>query len=136
MYYNPYSATDGFKDELLVGQKMPGSENYGYDALAKYTVSGEEALEKSTEVAKAEGKGMFERPLSRETEADKNGDKRRLDRKLSRTLYLLVKGKEEKGIMYGEEGLTTGKDGWMFPASNVTGKESVKQVCVVGGCHG
>ena len=58
--------------------------------------------------------GAIERPLSPWTEADKNKDVRRLDRKLARTLYLVVK-REDGG-------------GWGLPAGEVIGRENLHQV--------
>ncbi len=58
----------------------------------------------------------IERPLSRFTEADKKNDVRRLDRKLTQTLYLLVK--KETG-------------GWGFPSGELEGRENLHQVCVL-----
>lgn len=121
LYYNPYSKTDGFKDELLVGQEPWKKADYGYEELVKYTVTGEESLEKEAKEATDESKKNFERPYPRETEADRTGDKHRLDRKLSRTMYLLVKGAPEEGE-YG------GKNGWRFPMSRLAGRENIRSV--------
>jgi large subunit ribosomal protein L46 len=57
----------------------------------------------------------IEPPPSRVTEADEKGDVRRLDRKLDRTLYLVVKG----------------KDGWAFPADVIPEGENLHQVCTL-----
>lgn len=54
-----------------------------------------------------------ERPMLRETEADKTNDVKRLDRKLDRTLYLVVKTKEGK---------------WEFPTAPVTTDEALHEV--------
>jgi large subunit ribosomal protein L46 len=54
-----------------------------------------------------------ERPMPRVTEADKKGDERSLDRRLDRTLYLLVKGSEGR---------------WEFPASALIGRENLHEV--------
>lgn len=113
--YNPYGEL-GWNDELLVGD-----ENSESSCLM-------ESLVKDAEVRAVEGKdgkpmeakgdadgegGKVERPLSTWTEADKAKDVRRLDRKLARTLYLVVK--RENG-------------GWGFPAGELIGRENLHQV--------
>lgn len=55
----------------------------------------------------------IERPLGRETEADRAGDTTRLDRKLDRTLYLVVK---------------RGQKFWEFPQSLVHPDEALHEV--------
>jgi 8-oxo-dGTP pyrophosphatase MutT (NUDIX family) len=60
----------------------------------------------------------IERPLTRITEADRKGDQRRLDRKLNRTLYLVVKREGAYG-------------GWGFPSGRVEGRENLHQVCFI-----
>jgi large subunit ribosomal protein L46 len=57
--------------------------------------------------------------LRRRTEADERGDLRSLERRLQRTLYLLVK---TKGKDLG------GKDVWKFPSAPVIGFEGLKEV--------
>ncbi|CZT03486.1 related to mitochondrial ribosomal protein L17 [Rhynchosporium agropyri] len=53
-----------------------------------------------------------EKPLSRFTESDRKNDLRKLDRKLARTLYLLVKNKS--GV-------------WGFPRGDLEGRENLHQ---------
>lgn len=60
------------------------------------------------------GETTVGRPLSRFTEADKKRDMQRLDRALTRTLYLVVKRKGS---------------GWGFPAGELVGRENLHQVC-------
>ncbi|CAN8096770.1 unnamed protein product [Discula destructiva] len=55
---------------------------------------------------------QIERPLPRETEADRTGDVRRLDRALSRTLYLVVK--DQRGR-------------WHFPTDDVRPDEGLHE---------
>jgi len=119
--YNPYGV-NGWNDELLLG-----------DTLSE-TGSMVEALVRDAEVRAIEGKdgkavvleegekgilmekeGRVEMPLERITEADKEKDFKRLDRKLGRTLYLVVKRKE---------------GGWGFPAGELVERESLHQVCL------
>jgi large subunit ribosomal protein L46 len=114
--YNAYGE-EGWNDELLVG-----------DGLSE-TGAVVESLVRDSEVRAVEGKGgqvvevgekggdRAERPLGRRTGADESGDVRRLDRRLGRTLYLLVKGGGEKGK-------------WRFPAGRVEGRENLHQVCL------
>lgn len=56
---------------------------------------------------------VVEKPLSRYGEADRTGDEKRLDRQMTRTLYLVVK---------------RGKH-WMFPTGDMVGRENLHQVC-------
>ena len=67
------------------------------------TVEPEEELKESEIVIDAQ---------SRETEADRTGDERSLDRRLDRTLYLLVKR----------------QSGWGFPGGAVEGSELLHEV--------
>ena len=104
--YNAYGEY-GWNDELLVGAKESEPEVQV------------EALLKDAEVeAEDEGpvkKAKVEKPMPRVTEADTNGDLRSLNRLMTRTLYLVVKGSE---------------GGWGFPAGLLTGKESLQRVCI------
>lgn len=109
--YNPYAET-GWNDEVLVGVET------GQRATREALV--EDAVNRglSAEEAGAEEEEVVERPLERWTEADASKDVRRLDRKLTRTLYLVVKNGEGK---------------WQFPAGELVGRENLHQVrCVVG----
>jgi hypothetical protein len=54
-----------------------------------------------------------ERPSPRITEADRAGDVSTLNRKLDRTLYLLIKNKEGR---------------WRFPEDRIYGRENLHQV--------
>jgi len=75
-----------------------------------------EVKEGEGEVELGAGEGKVEKPLSRVTESDRKGDVRRLDRQLTRTLYLLVK--PEKGS-------------WRFPQGVLEGRENLHQVCSI-----
>ncbi len=73
----------------------------------------EEAEQAETTAAESKKKKeKFERPMPRVTEADKVGDLRSLNRALTRTLYLVVKGRGQ----------------WRFPSSVLEGKESLHTV--------
>lgn len=102
--YQPYGKL-GWNDEVLVGDKLSEprvmAETLIKDAVM--TVDGDEQVEQEA----------IEHPLERWTEADKTKDTKRLDRKLARTLYLLVKGE-------------TGK--WGLPSGPLIGRENLHQV--------
>lgn len=116
--YNAYGK-EGWNDELLMGAKEAEPENQL------------EALVRDAEVEVKEGEGEegaeqrgqqevqkepVQRPMPRVTEADRMGDTKSLDRRLERTLYLVVKeGKESGGR-------------WWFPSDGLTGKESLHTV--------
>ncbi|KAN0095855.1 39S mitochondrial ribosomal protein L46 domain containing protein [Hyaloscypha variabilis] len=126
---------EAWNDELLVsgldtagGVKESGGENgLGKMGLAEpqHLIS---TLLKESRVRAIEGKDgaavevqegdvvhvdrELERPLKRFTDADRKGEFTRLDRRLERTLYLLVK--REGG-------------GWGFPAGEVEGREGLHQ---------
>ncbi|KAF3294211.1 54S ribosomal protein L17 mitochondrial, variant 2 [Orbilia oligospora] len=111
--YNPYG-DEHWKDELRYGDSPQEDENMDYDSLVKYTVSGEDISASDTEEEIA-AKKLMTKPLPRETEADLNNDTRSLNRKLSRTLYLLVKrGDRENNT-------------WKFPQANIEGRQNLKQ---------
>lgn len=86
-------------DELLVGDELSSQENV-VESLLKDAAA---RVSEDAEVIPEADVVPVERPSPRETEADKKGDVKRLDRALDRTLYLVVKGKE----------------GWGFPADRL-----------------
>jgi large subunit ribosomal protein L46 len=122
---------EAWNDELLTGDPDAGKigKELGKLGLAepKWIV---ESLVKDAKIRAVEGKdgaaveveeGMedakdlvVEKPLSRYSEADRKNDYKRLDRAMSRTLYLLVKGKDDK---------------WGFPAAELIQRENLHQVC-------
>lgn len=121
--YDPYGE-EGWNDELLVGDGRSGKKEL-VDVLVRDSEEvkgGKDGVDGKLgvvgvkgEVAKVdvEGGEGTERPLGRLTESDFKRDLRRLDRKLGRTLYLVVK-REGK---------------WMFPEGEVVGRENLLQVC-------
>ncbi|KAI7600698.1 50S ribosomal subunit L30, partial [Hortaea werneckii] len=118
--YNAYG-DEGWNDEVLVGDDVsePSTtvERLIRDAEGRPIVDvesqKEEEEQKSVEGAKRELQRVeVERPMSRETEADRKNDQRSLNRKLDRALYLMVKNKE--GI-------------WRFPEDRVYGRENLHQ---------
>jgi large subunit ribosomal protein L46 len=123
---------EGWNDEVLVSElEQGGKGKMGRMGLAepKYIV---DTLVRDARVRAVEGKDgaavevqegeelvgdkEVERPLGRWTDADRKGDLKRLDRRLARTLYLVVKR---------EEG------GWGFPAGELVGRENLHQVGLV-----
>jgi large subunit ribosomal protein L46 len=104
--YQPYGKL-GWNDEVLVGDNISEPqvmvETLVKDAVMR--VEGEEELETM--------EANVERPLERWTEADKMRDMKRLDRKLARTLYLLVKAENGK---------------WTLPSGTLVGRENLHQV--------
>lgn len=106
--YNAY-AKEGWNDEVLVGAKESEPEAQ-VDALLRDAEVEGLTGEEGQEVKKQE----IEKPMPRITEADQVGDTKSLDRKLQRTLYLVVReGKEGK---------------WWFPNDMLVGKESLHTV--------
>lgn len=76
-------------DELLIEQ---GNELMSPDFIReKLYLDAESRVSEDGERLSFEDRLRIERPLSRETEADKTGDVMRLDRKMDRTLYLVVR---------------------------------------------
>ncbi|KAI7205887.1 hypothetical protein KC324_g22 [Hortaea werneckii] len=110
-----------WNDEVLVGDDVsePSTtvERLIRDAEGRPIVDvesqKEEEEQKSVEGAKRELQRVeVERPMSRETEADRKNDQRSLNRKLDRALYLMVKNKEGS---------------WRFPEDRVYGRENLHQ---------
>ncbi|OAA67448.1 50S ribosomal subunit L30 [Cordyceps fumosorosea ARSEF 2679] len=99
------NAATAWDDELLVGDALSAPET----ATASLLKDAQARVSDDAEVIKAEDLVEAPAPAPRETEADRKGDVRRLDRKLDRTLYLVVKG----------------KDGWGFPADVLAESENL-----------
>ncbi|KAL8914491.1 MAG: hypothetical protein Q9171_000844 [Xanthocarpia ochracea] len=103
--YNAY-AKEGWNDEVLVGAKESEPEAQVEALLWDAEVEGLKG-EEEQEVKKHE----VEKPMPRFTKADEVGDTKSLDRKMQRTLYLVVReGREGK---------------WWFPNDVLVGKESL-----------
>ncbi|KAF8423647.1 putative 54S ribosomal protein L17, mitochondrial [Tirmania nivea] len=113
--YNPYK--EGWKDELMVGDYRWKKEDFGYQEFMETTVSGDEVSETLEGDVAGEVKKSVNRPMPRTTEADLKNDTKSLDRKLSRTLYLLVK-KPQKG------------HAWKFPQADLIGQENLKEAAM------
>lgn len=127
--YNAYDE-ENWNDEVLIGSKLGEPEDIVEklirDAEGKDIIEGEpqgdaetggEAVSgdpKAGEGArKPVGEIAVERPMSRITEADEQNDVQSLNRKLDRSLYLLVQNKDGQ---------------WRFPEDRVYGKENLHQV--------
>ncbi|KAI1404019.1 39S mitochondrial ribosomal protein L46-domain-containing protein [Hypoxylon fuscum] len=99
---------NAWNDELLVGSTLSNEDRVREillkDAENRVTEDGEEA--DPEEIV------PVERPTDRITEADKTNDVRRLDRKLDRTLYLIVQGSDGK---------------WQFPTEDVPTEEHLHE---------
>ncbi|KAL8707879.1 MAG: hypothetical protein Q9220_007163 [cf. Caloplaca sp. 1 TL-2023] len=104
--YNAY-AKEGWNDELVVGARESEPEEQVEALLRDAEVEVPQEGEESQEVKKE----VVERPMPRVTEADRVGDMRSLDRRLQRTLYLVVKSRDD-----GD---------WWFPSDSLVGKESL-----------
>lgn len=94
-------------DELRVGDARSSQESL-VDSLLR---DAETRVSDEAEELAPEDVVPVERPLEREAEADRTNDASRLDRKLDRTLYLVVKG----------------GDGWGFPADVMAKDENLHE---------
>lgn len=125
--YNAYGPRQ-WADELLVGDNSHKSEDNGYQYLVDTTVTGEEetlaiAAARAEAAKEAEARGevvehsseIIAKPFPRVSKADLENDTRSLDRKMSRTLYLLVKKNRLE-------------NSWRFPQSLLVGKENLLEV--------
>lgn len=99
---------NSWNDELLVGSTL-SDEDRLRDILLK---DAESRVTEDGDRADPDEIVPVERPMNRITEADTTNDLRRLDRKLDRTLYLVVKNGE--GV-------------WQFPTDNVPPDEHLHE---------
>lgn len=104
-------ASRAWDDELLVGDKLSRHET-SVELLLKDAVM---RVSDDAEIIPEEDRVPPEAPQPRVSEADKKGDKTRLDRAMDRTLYLVVKrdGKDAK---------------WEFPAAALSTEENLHEV--------
>lgn len=93
-------------DELGSGRRVVKEETVETEADDMDVVTGES-------IRKTEKKIVIPRPLPRETEADRTNDLKSLNRKLDRSLYLLIKRKDGQ---------------WRFPEDRLYGRENLHQV--------
>lgn len=105
---------DAWDDELLLdlGPKL-ADPDYVRETLY---IEAESRVSEDGELLNFEDRLRIERPLPRKTEADRTEDVRRLDRKLDRTLYLVVK-----------EGVAP-HDRWVFPQDDCRTDEPLHEV--------
>lgn len=122
--YNAYT-DEAWNDEILMGNKVSEPEDVIKKLLADESREGRSLGEKKELTEEGEVKEKGEDPMAglrRETEADRKEDTKSLERKLDRTLYLLVR-RGEKGLQGERE-----KRCWGFPSSEVVEKEGVREV--------
>lgn len=111
--YNPRGRM-GWNDEVMVGS----TTSEPADVVERLLADAEVRISEDGEPIPADERVPVERPVARRTEADEKGDVRRLDRKLDRTLYLVVERKGEDG-----------KAVWEFPTGVVPTEETLHEVC-------
>lgn len=104
-----------WNDELLIGSATSDPAQ----VVEKLVQDAEMRVSEDGEVIAPEDRVKLERPRPRRTEADENGDVRRLDRALDQTLYLVVRrGKGESAT-------------WGFPTGAVKTDEALHEVSCV-----
>lgn len=105
---------DAWDDEVLVdeGRQLADPAH----VRERLFMESESRVSEDGEVLSFEDRARVDRPLGRETEADRTGDVRRLDRKMDRTLYLVVRDQYER---------------WTFPQDDVRLEESVYEVSLL-----
>ena len=113
--YNAYTK-ESWNDEVLVGSK----ESEEGETVRRLVEEDGRAAEISGESGKDEMAGLVRR-----TRADKQGDTRSLERRLERTLYLMVKRRTVGG---DEETKGSEMSLWGFPTAEVEGREGLKEV--------
>ncbi|KAH0841746.1 hypothetical protein AYO21_01022 [Fonsecaea monophora] len=115
--YNAYSP-EAWNDEVLVGDETGKPEK-----ILEQLITEEGRADEFT----GQGDPKFA-GLRRVTGADESNDQRSLERRLQRTLYLLVKLKNKSGQAKGQE---VGDDSerwlWRFPSGPVIGFEGLKE---------
>ncbi|KAK3368074.1 39S mitochondrial ribosomal protein L46-domain-containing protein [Podospora didyma] len=110
--YNPRGRM-GWNDEVLVNSRTSSQE----ELTEKLLHDAEVRISEDGEIIADDERMPVERPMPRRTEADKQGDVRRLDRALDRTLYLVVLQQKD-----GEAVPT-----WRFPSGFVGTDEAIHQ---------
>lgn len=136
--YQAYG-TEGWNDEVLIGDEEGarlGEREEIMRRLVEDSVVRQEVLV-GMGSGSGSGGGGTERevvkPEGRETEADRNGDEKSLERKLERTLYLVVKGPNgrwgfPKGQLVGRENLHAVSILLSFPPFLIPGFQCIKRV--------
>ncbi|KAK4239629.1 39S mitochondrial ribosomal protein L46-domain-containing protein [Achaetomium macrosporum] len=108
--YNPRGRM-AWNDEVLVGSKTSDPQ----EVVDRLLADAEVRVSEDGEPIAPEERVPVERPMPRRTEADEKNDVRRLDRKLDRTLYLVVRKGE------GEDAV------WEFPGAIVPTQETLHE---------
>lgn len=101
-------ASRAWDDELRVGDKLSDQES----VLGALLKDAEARVSDDAEMIAPEDVVKVEAPPERVTEADRKGDVKRLDRKLDRTLYLVVKSEGR----------------WVFPSDVIAEGENLHEV--------
>lgn len=114
--YNPYDRDEGWNDEILVKEaELAETDVLREKLLEDAKVRAVEGKEGEVEAEGDEGEKSLEViPEERRTASDRRNDLRKLDRELTRTLYLVVK---------------RAGGGWGFPSAELVGRENLHQVC-------
>ncbi|KAI9894761.1 MAG: 54S ribosomal protein L17 mitochondrial [Vezdaea aestivalis] len=110
---------ENWNDEAKVGEMKVGEEGM---VEIRDAVLGDVAAPRPGADGIVNTEQAVQAPRGRETEADRKGDKRSLDRKLERTLVLVVKTETAK---VDEEKEVRGR--WMLPAARVLAQESLTE---------
>lgn len=106
--YSAYTK-ESWNDEVLVGDSTGERDNILEQLIQEEGRGADFAGE--TDLTKTAG-------LKRTTDADRNNDERSLERKLQRTLYLVVKEKSREGKPAN----------WIFPSGALDQKEGIAEV--------
>lgn len=107
--YNAY-AENSWNDEVLVGDNTADPEKLVEQLVEEEGRRAEFAGESGLDATAG---------LRRVTDADLNNDQRSLERKLQRTVYLVVKEKSREGKPAN----------WIFPSGVLAEKEGLAEVC-------
>jgi len=111
--YNAYSK-QGWADELLVGAQESEPDHQVGALLRDAETPAETAAAKEGQSELAlKTRDDVDRPMSRVSEADVQGDQKSLNRLLQRTLFLLVKSKDGR---------------WTFPSAELVKNENIHTV--------
>ena len=111
--YTGYSE-DTWNDEILTGDCLSEPKTQ-IEAMLKDAHDKEGVNDSDSGIKKEE---KIAGPLPRQTEADRSHDTRSLNRALSETLYLIVRGSRDKQSY----------EGWMLPESQVAEREDIRAV--------
>ena len=105
---------DTWNDEILTGDNLSEPDQQ-VEALIRDAQDKEGISDSQTSSRKEDN---IDHPISRLTDADRKNDTRSLNRAMSETLYLVVKGPQSRH----------GKEGWILPESGLDAKEDLRMV--------